>query len=273
MCPNPLPGTAVGLVLQQDAAAQSAPSAGAGWIQSRYCAREPGVSQDTWPKGDKMTSTHNFSRADHSHEAFPIPPFGFEGGYGTEGDALPRVTETADGTDLNRVWDDFQRTLEEWNNSASSLAGLLSYWHTNVADSIPKGFNRNTFERASNSVSPKRYGPVAMNWSATTSRTTTGQHASPGKHCETWMPARFAQATTRRSTKTVAWSPALSCGGCSTLSPRPTKVLRRSMACTTLTAWSPRLLPAKPSTELTATTSPPVPPPSTAATWNPPSSW
>lgn len=159
MCPNPLPGTAVGLVLQQDAAAQSAPSAGAGWIQSRYCAREPGVSQDTWPKGDKMTSTHNFSRADHSHEAFPIPPFGFEGGYGTEGDALPRVTETADGTDLNRVWDDFQRTLEEWNNSASSLAGLLSYWHTNVADSIPKGFNRNTFERASEFGEPEALRP------------------------------------------------------------------------------------------------------------------
>jgi hypothetical protein len=82
---------------------------------------------------------------------FAIAPFGFDGrGYSTEGDAInPRVDHTLDGVDLNTLWTEHAAVLQTWNSRASSLAALLSYWHTNAADAIPDKFLRNTFEPAS----------------------------------------------------------------------------------------------------------------------------
>ncbi|ORA58704.1 hypothetical protein BST23_25330 [Mycolicibacterium elephantis] len=106
-----------------------------------------------------MTATLDFPRFG-GLEPFPIAPFGFEtGGYGTEGDVVPRVIETADGVDLNRVWDEFDQTLREWNQRAADLAGLLSYWHTNAADPIPRSFNQHLFERASEFGEPVSIRP------------------------------------------------------------------------------------------------------------------
>lgn len=82
---------------------------------------------------------------------FSIVPFGFENrGYATEGDVInPRVLNTADGVNLNTLWDEYDVVLRDWNNRASNLAALLSYWHTNVADAIPDKIERGLFEKAS----------------------------------------------------------------------------------------------------------------------------
>jgi hypothetical protein len=81
---------------------------------------------------------------------FAVTPFGFENtGYSTEGDVVPRITETADGVNLNTLWTEHAAVLQEWNKRASSLAALLSYWHTNIADAIPDSVTRGVFEKAS----------------------------------------------------------------------------------------------------------------------------
>ncbi|MDP7732569.1 hypothetical protein [Mycobacterium sp. TY813] len=56
-----------------------------------------------------------------------LPPFGGEGGYLTEGDALPRVTQTVDQVDLNTIWTSMQAALAEWNKHRSSIVDLL-WW-------------------------------------------------------------------------------------------------------------------------------------------------
>lgn len=90
-------------------------------------------------------------------------PFGAEGGIATEGDALPRVTETADGTNLNAVWDIMAQALTVWNQSRSALASLLTFSHTNASDAIPQSQNLSgIFEEATEfgepeSVRPSKY--------------------------------------------------------------------------------------------------------------------
>lgn len=104
-----------------------------------------------------MNGTLTFPHTAGSPNTFPIAPFGFEGGYHTEGDVLPRVTETADGVSLGVIWEEMQATLQQWNNAAANLAGLLSYWHTSAADAVPASIAQNLFEKAS------EYGePVAI---------------------------------------------------------------------------------------------------------------
>lgn len=96
-----------------------------------------------------MQSTLDIPRLSAPLAPFPIAPYGFDRGYSTEADALPRVTQTADGLDLNRIWDEHAQVLANWNQKSTSLAALLSYWHVSAADAIPKGFMRNNFELAS----------------------------------------------------------------------------------------------------------------------------
>lgn len=105
-----------------------------------------------------MNGTLDFPLSADDLTGLPLAPIGFDAtGYHTEGDIRPRVTETADGVDLNRIWDEFKATLDKWNSAATNLAGLLSYWHTNAADAIPATFTQNMFEKAS------EYGePVAI---------------------------------------------------------------------------------------------------------------
>jgi hypothetical protein len=86
----------------------------------------------------------------NSRQLWPITPFGattppgywpqpnFTGatGIATEGDAL--VSVTADGVDLNLLWNEVLSTISEWNSHRSAIQNLLSYGTTNVADAIPQ---------------------------------------------------------------------------------------------------------------------------------------
>jgi hypothetical protein len=99
-------------------------------------------------------------------------PFGAEGddgngngsgttpsGYGTEGDALPRVTQTKDYIDLNVIWAEMQRVLADWNAHRSAVVSLMSYWHTSSADPVSQGDSESTFERASEFGEPQALRP------------------------------------------------------------------------------------------------------------------
>ncbi|OBI95020.1 hypothetical protein [Mycobacterium asiaticum] len=88
-----------------------------------------------------------------------LPPFGAEGGYLTEGDALPRVTQTVDGADLNTIWLEMQTALSEWNRHRNAIVDLLSYWHTSTADAVPQGLNEQSFEEASEFGEPESLRP------------------------------------------------------------------------------------------------------------------
>lgn len=72
---------------------------------------------------------------------------GRDRGYSTQGDVL--VKTSADGVDLNKIWDQLAEVLNIWNNERSSLIKLLSYPTTNVADAIPQGISSDSFELAS----------------------------------------------------------------------------------------------------------------------------
>jgi hypothetical protein len=91
---------------------------------------------------------------------FELPPFGAQDdsgnggspnplGCGTDGDALPRVTQTKDGVDLNVIWQEMQKVLAEWNTHREAVVSLLSFWHTSVADPLFQGDSQATFELAS----------------------------------------------------------------------------------------------------------------------------
>lgn len=72
---------------------------------------------------------------------------GRDRGISTQGDVL--VSHSADGVDLNKIWDQLAEVLNIWNNERSSLTKLLSYPTTNVADAIPQGISSDSFEVAS----------------------------------------------------------------------------------------------------------------------------
>ncbi|WP_431233778.1 hypothetical protein ACQ856_03535 [Mycolicibacterium psychrotolerans] len=87
------------------------------------------------------------------------PPFGGESGYNSEGDVLPRVTQTADGVDLNAIWDEMQQALGKWNRERSKVVDLISYWHTSAADAVPQGLIETELELASEYGEPESMGP------------------------------------------------------------------------------------------------------------------
>lgn len=101
-----------------------------------------------------MNGTLTFPPSAESLNPFPTTPFGFERGILTEADSVPRVTQTADGLDLNGVWLEHAAVLNDWNSRSANLAALVSYWHFSAADAIPKGFYRNQFELASEMGEP-----------------------------------------------------------------------------------------------------------------------
>lgn len=86
---------------------------------------------------------------------WPILPYGAEGGYGTEGDALPRISTLADGTDLNVIWQEIQHTITAWNEHRSALTALLAYQTTVSADAIPQSNSEQHFELASEFGEPE----------------------------------------------------------------------------------------------------------------------
>lgn len=68
-------------------------------------------------------------------------------GYSSQGDVL--VSQTADGVDLNRIWDDAATLMSAWNQKRSALASLISYSTVNVGDAIPQTIGGDHFEKAS----------------------------------------------------------------------------------------------------------------------------
>lgn len=93
-------------------------------------------------------------------ELVMLPPFGGEvGGYSTEGDILPRVTQTLDNVDLNVIWQEMQEALGKWNQERSKIVDLVSYWHTSPADAVPQGLIESELELVSEFGEPESMGP------------------------------------------------------------------------------------------------------------------
>ncbi|OBK18591.1 hypothetical protein A5636_20290 [Mycobacterium asiaticum] len=67
-------------------------------------------------------------------------------GFSTSGDVL--VNETADGVDLNKIWDEIGTALALYNQHRSAVVRLLSYPTTAVADIIPQSMAGESFELA-----------------------------------------------------------------------------------------------------------------------------
>lgn len=86
-----------------------------------------------------------------------VPPFGAEGGYGTEGDVL--VNTTADGVDLNVIWAEVAAVVKAWNAERSALTSLLAFSTTNTADAIPQSRSSDSFEEASEFGEPEGMRP------------------------------------------------------------------------------------------------------------------
>jgi hypothetical protein len=78
------------------------------------------------------------------------------GGIKTSGDVL--VDRTADGTDLNSVWDEFHAVLDIWNKERSSITQLLAFQTVSPAEAVPQNLGVGSFEEASELGVPKAAG-------------------------------------------------------------------------------------------------------------------
>lgn len=86
-----------------------------------------------------------------------LTPFGGEGGYATEGDVL--VNTTADGTDLQVIWDEVAEVVKAWNAERSALTNLLTFNTTNTADAIPQSRSSDSFSESSEYGEPEGIRP------------------------------------------------------------------------------------------------------------------
>ncbi len=78
----------------------------------------------------------------------PIYQFrGAERGYSTEGDVL--VNQTADGIDLNTIWEEVRAVVALYNEERSAYASLLSFPTTAIAEPIAQSVGGDSFEEAS----------------------------------------------------------------------------------------------------------------------------
>lgn len=96
---------------------------------------------------------------DHLHPLWHLPPFGAEGGYATAGDVL--VNTTADGVDLNVIWNEVAAVIKAWNAERTALTNLLTFNTTNTADAIPQSRSVDSFEEASEFGQPESMRPPA----------------------------------------------------------------------------------------------------------------
>ncbi|MBF6260198.1 hypothetical protein IU468_28470 [Nocardia farcinica] len=80
-------------------------------------------------------------------DPYLLPPIGGDSGYATEGDVL--VNRTADGVNLNEIWNELAEVLAVQNSDRANLASLVSFSTTAVADPIPQVPGAEHFEEAS----------------------------------------------------------------------------------------------------------------------------
>lgn len=78
-------------------------------------------------------------------------------GYNASADVL---TQTADGRDLNGIWDEFQQTVAIQNAQRQRFVDLLTFPVTNVIEDVPQ-FGTEDFEEASEYGVPKGIRPDA----------------------------------------------------------------------------------------------------------------
>ena len=78
-------------------------------------------------------------------------------GINTQGHVL--VNKTADGVDLNLIWDEIETLLAAWNGERQTVASLISYPTTVPADAVPQSLNVEPFDEASEFGIPKGVAP------------------------------------------------------------------------------------------------------------------
>lgn len=106
---------------------------------------------NNFAKGFQMT-TYTAPRFD-PQKLWPILPFGFDRGVSTEADAL--VSVSADGVDLNSIWEQVSAAIGAWNADRSALTSLLTFSTTNSADAIPQAASSESFEVATEFGQPE----------------------------------------------------------------------------------------------------------------------
>ena len=83
--------------------------------------------------------------------------WGAERGISTHGDVL--VNKTADGVDLNEIFEDTAKVLEIYNAHRRSIADLFSFRTTNSADAVPQSISSDSFEEATEVGIPRAMRP------------------------------------------------------------------------------------------------------------------
>ncbi|WP_426241866.1 hypothetical protein [Nocardioides sp. LHG3406-4] len=81
-------------------------------------------------------------------------------GYNAAGDLL---TALADGTDLNKLWNDYSDAVAEYNARRDTLVGLLSFKTTLAVDAVLQSFTGADFEDASEYGQPVGSRPAVTN--------------------------------------------------------------------------------------------------------------
>ncbi|VBA47112.1 hypothetical protein [Mycobacterium attenuatum] len=71
----------------------------------------------------------------------------------THGDVI--VNKTADGVDLNDIWNELTDAIGEYNKHRSAIASLLTYRTTEVADAIAQDVTAEVFEEATEFGAPR----------------------------------------------------------------------------------------------------------------------
>ena len=91
------------------------------------------------------------SRNTYNPSVYTQPIFGAESrvrrGISSQADVL--VNQTADGIDLNAIWDEWAEVLALWNDERTSIASLLSYHTTLRGEAVPQTLSQMQFEEAS----------------------------------------------------------------------------------------------------------------------------
>lgn len=82
-------------------------------------------------------------------------------GTSTQGDL---VTVTADGVSLDKLWNDYQATLEQANSVRTAIQSLFTFPTATPGDAVPQVTSRNDFEEASEFGEPVglRVGPDVL---------------------------------------------------------------------------------------------------------------